>query len=88
MEQINHLQTGLSEITETMKENIYKLMVQQESLEELNEKTELLVENSKEFNSRSSHLKRQLWWAKNKIPLIIGGVLTSSTAATIAFCLL
>lgn len=88
MEQIIYLQDELTSITQIMQENVQKIISQQIIIDELDEKTLLLVEQSQDFKSRSSNLKRHLWWAKHKIPIILGSVLTTSTLTTAAFLLL
>lgn len=88
MDQITYLREELYTITDIMRDNIQKIMDQNITIEELDEKTLLLIDTSKEFQSRSTKLKRHLWWAKHKIPILIGSILTSTTLTTAAILLL
>lgn len=81
MEQINYLQSELGELKDSLYHSLEQMMIREESLEELNQKTEKLVEHSAEFKQKSTSVKENLWWINNKTKVIIGAV-TGSTAAT------
>lgn len=74
MEQIHYVQEELYELKQIMVDNINHLMDRGEKIEELQEKTQLLEDQSTQFNKGSKKVRRHEWWVKNKVKVAVGTV--------------
>jgi len=81
---LTQIHAELGETVNVMRSNIEKMIRRGEKLEELEEKTEDLVNQSALFHSKSRKLKKQFWW-KNAKFYIVGGVILV-VVATIIVC--
>lgn len=57
-----------------MKNNVVKVLRRDEKLSDIEEKSEILREQSSNFHQKSIAIKRKMWWQNAKTWLIIGVV--------------
>lgn len=74
MEQIHYVQDELYELKQMMVDNVNYLLDRGEKLEELQEKTQLLEDQSMQFKKGSKKVRRHEWWVKNKVKVAVGTV--------------
>jgi vesicle-associated membrane protein 7 len=80
---MNRIQSHLQEISGNMVEGIEKILVRQEKIELLVEKTDALSQNAMAFRRQAGNIRRTLWWRDVRLKVTIGVV-----GATIIFLLI
>ena len=61
----------MDEVIDVMQENITKVIERGERLDELQDKSESLLDNATAFSNRSKQFPRQMWWCGCKIKAIM-----------------
>lgn len=74
-EKIGKLQNKVGEVIDVMKDNVHKVMDRGYKLEELQDRSDDLVNNSELFRSRSNSLRHRMWWQNCRTKIIIGVVI-------------
>lgn len=87
MDGINYLQEELVYLKGLVFKSIDSIIERGDNIEELKEKTEQLEVESIEFKKCGTKVKRGFAWDKYKVPIFIGSLATSSTAAALFFLL-
>ncbi|XP_065647492.1 vesicle-associated membrane protein 4 isoform X3 [Hydra vulgaris] len=59
-----------------MKNNLHKVIDRGEKLEDLEAKSETFEMNASEFKSRSTKLRKKMWWQQCKLKLVFGLIIT------------
>ena len=70
-DKIKHVQNQVDEVIDVMQGNITKVIERGERLDELQDKSESLLDNAIAFSNRSKQLQRQMWWCGCKIKAIM-----------------
>lgn len=72
---LGKLQNQVGEVIDVMKDNVNKVMDRGYKLEELQDRSDDLVNNSELFRSRSSSLRHRMWWQNCRAKIIICAVI-------------
>jgi hypothetical protein len=65
------LQLQVKEVTTIMKKNLEKVLDRDDTLLNLEEKSQNLKENSTKFETTARKLKRKMWWKNIKFMIIL-----------------
>lgn len=73
MNQIELTKIQIDNVTDIMRQNLDKVLIRDVKLNDLNDKSENLMDNSMRFNQTARKLHRKFWWqnAKFTIGLVI-----------------
>lgn len=66
------LKSQVEEVTNTMRDNVGKLMERGERLDDLRERSDHLSGLSTEFSSSAGRLRRKMWWENTKAKIVAG----------------
>ena len=81
------IQEELDQLKQMILENVEKAIENGDSLEELESKTQQLMETASKFQTASYNLKRHYWWTKHKVKIIIGTLASGGVATSLIFLL-
>jgi len=74
-DKVNRMKSQVDEVKVIMSKNIENILERGDNLQNLEDKTEILSEQSRTFQATTKKVKRKTWWEnmKMKIVLIVGG---------------
>jgi predicted nucleic acid-binding Zn-ribbon protein len=68
---IQEIQQNIKQVQGIMEDNIKKTLDRGDKMQDLEDKSRRLEEDSKGFNDGAKRLHRQLWWKNKKMTMII-----------------
>ncbi|KNC87136.1 hypothetical protein SARC_00759 [Sphaeroforma arctica JP610] len=86
MSGMNRVQRGVDSVVDVMKDNIGKVLDRGDRLEQIEERSEGLMEGAEAFRSGSNRVRRQMWWQKIRLQFLIGGVVAVFVLFFIVWC--
>ncbi|CAG5118552.1 unnamed protein product, partial [Candidula unifasciata] len=75
-EQLDQLQTEVSEVTSLLKNNVEKVLERGERIDTLQSRSEDLENSSTHFRSSAVKIRKKMWWNNCKMTCIIATVVT------------
>ncbi|XP_059174068.1 vesicle-associated membrane protein 8-like [Physella acuta] len=74
-DQLDHLQTEVSEVTSLLKDNVEKVLQRGERIDTLQTRSEDLECNSNNFKRSAVQIRKKMWWKNCKMMCILGSVI-------------
>lgn len=71
-EKVRQVQKQVGEVMGVMQSNIEKVVDRGERLEDLQDKSDTLVDTATDFNTRARRLQKKMWWKNMRMKMCVG----------------